>query len=146
MNDSVFAVWTLDCAAAGNYMIIGCLFYGYTENNFQKGFIEKIATHLIANERLCEKEFGAKFVNLRQYMITQAHLACGRTLSQEDKDMIKTGQLPPYLGDVHLNELGREITANLVAERCYELGWIKNKPNYYDVVATRTRLEANGTI
>lgn len=126
-------------AAAGNYMIIGCLFAGYVENNFQKGFRGKY-------ERLCEKEFGAKFVNLRQYMITQAHLACGRTLSQEDKDMIKTGQLPPYLGDVHLNELGREITANLVAERCYELGWIKNKPNYYDVVATRTRLEANGTI
>lgn len=126
-------------AAAGNYMIIGCLFAGYKENNFQKGFRGKY-------ERLCEKEFGAKFVNLRQYMLTQAHLACGRTLSQADKDMIKTGQLPPYLGDVHLNELGREITANLVAERCYELGWIKNKPNYYDVVATRTRLEANGTI
>lgn len=126
-------------AAAGNYMIIGCLFYGYTEDNFQKGFRGKY-------ERLCEKEFGAKFVNLRQYMITQAHLACGRTLSQEDKDMIKTGQLPPYLGDVHLNELGKEITANLVAERCYELGWIKNKPNYYDVVATRTRLENEGTI
>lgn len=126
-------------AAAGNYMIIGCLFKGYTEDNFQKGFRGKY-------ERLCEKEFGAKFVNLRQYMLTQAHLACGRTLSQEDKDMIKTGQLPPYLGDVHLNELGQELTANLVAERCYELGWIKNKPNYYDVVATRTRLEANGTI
>lgn len=126
-------------AAAGNYMIIGCLFYGYKEDNFQKGFRGKY-------ERLCEKEFGAKFVNLRQYMITQAHLACGRTLSQEDKDMIKTGQLPPYLGDVHLNELGRELTANLVAERCYELGWIKNKPNYYDVVATRTRLESEGTI
>lgn len=126
-------------AAAGNYMIIGCLFAGYTEDNFQKGFRGKY-------ERLCEKEFGAKFVNLRQYMITQAHLACGRTLSQEDKDMIKTGQLPPYLGDVHLNELGREITANLVAERCYELGWIKNKPNYYDVVATRIRLENDGTI
>lgn len=126
-------------AAAGNYMIIGCLFAGYTEDNFQKGFRGKY-------ERLCEKEFGAKFINLRQYMITQAHLACGRTLSQEDKDMIKTGQLPPYLGDVHLNELGREITANLVAERCYELGWIKNKPNYYDVVATRTRLENEGTI
>lgn len=126
-------------AAAGNYMIIGCLFKGYTEDNFQEGFRGKY-------ERLCEKEFGAKFVNLRQYMLTQAHLACGRTLSQEDKDMIKTGQLPPYLGDVHLNELGQELTANLVAERCYELGWIKNKPNYYDVVATRTRLEANGTI
>lgn len=126
-------------AAAGNYMIIGCLFYGYKEDNFQKGFRGKY-------ERLCEKEFGAKFVNLRQYMLTQAHLACGRTLSQEDKDMIKTGQLPPYLGNVHLNELGRELTANLVAERCYELGWIKNKPNYYDVVATRTRLETDGTI
>ena len=126
-------------AAAGNYMIIGCLFKGYTENNFQKGFRGKY-------ERLCEKEFGAKFVNLRQYMLTQAHLACGRTLSQEDKDMIKTGQLPPYLGDVHLNELGRELTANLVAERCYELGWIKNKPNYYDVTATRIKLEGNGTI
>lgn len=126
-------------AAAGNYMIIGCLFKGYTEDNFQKGFRGKY-------ERLCEKEFGAKFVNLRQYMLTQAHLACGRTLSQEDKDMIKTGQLPPYLGDVHLNELGRELTANLVAERCYELGWIKNKPNYYDVTATRIKLEGNGTI
>ena len=79
-------------------------------------------------------------------MITQAHLACGRTLSQKDKDMIKTGQLPPYLGGVHLNELGQELTANLVAERCYELGWIKNKPNYYNVVATRTRVEAEGTI
>lgn len=126
-------------AAAGNYMIIGCLFYGYTEDNFQKGFRGKY-------ERLCEKEFGAKFVNLRQYMLTQAHLACGRTLSQEDKDMIKTGQLPPYLGNVHLNELGQELASNLVAERCYELGWIKNKPNYYDVVATRTRLETDGTI
>ena len=126
-------------AAAGNYMIIGCLFKGYTEDNFQKGFRGKY-------ERLCEKEFGAKFVNLRQYMLTQAHIACERTLSQEDKDMIKTGQLPPYLGDVHLNELGQELTANLVAERCYELGWIKNKPNYYDVVETRTRLETNGTI
>lgn len=126
-------------AAGGNYMIIGCLFKGYTNENFQPGFRERY-------ERLCEKEFGGKFVNLRQYMLTQAHLACGRTLSQADKDMIKTGQLPPYLGDVHLNELGAEIAANLVAERCYELGWIKNKPNYYDVVATRIRLEGDGTI
>ncbi len=75
--------------------------------------------------------FGDKALDIRNYMMTQAHIDYDVTLTELDGYCIKKGMIPGTYnyqnkrGDCHLNELGYKILADRVYKKGVELGYWK---------------------
>lgn len=69
--------------------------------------------------------FGRHYINQRKYMIEYGLSDAGITPTNEDTAAISQGKIPPSLlyDDVHYNDKGYNIIANLVVERGKELGY-----------------------
>lgn len=69
--------------------------------------------------------FGRHYINERKYMIEYGLSDAGITPTEEDSNAISQGKIPPSLldDDVHYNDKGYNIIANLVYERGKELGY-----------------------
>lgn len=87
-------------------------------------------TNTVANllqlETLCGKVFGAKFIDWRKYLISNALSDAGITPTTADEQAISEGKCPPSLlsDAVHLNATGYTLLANLIYNRMLELGMI----------------------
>lgn len=69
--------------------------------------------------------FGRHYINQRKYMLEYGLSDAGITPTVEDTTAISQGKIPPSLlyDDVHYNDKGYNIIANLVVERGKELGY-----------------------
>lgn len=69
--------------------------------------------------------FGRHYINERKYMIEYGLSDAGITPTEEDSNAISQGKIPPSLlyDDVHYNDKGYNIIANLVNNRGKELGY-----------------------
>ncbi len=73
--------------------------------------------------------FGDKALDIREYMMTQAHIDYDVELTKLDGYCIKKGMIPGSYnyenkrGDCHLNQLGYKILADKVYEKGVELGY-----------------------
>ena len=69
--------------------------------------------------------FGRHYINQRKYMIEYGLSDAGITPTDEDTTAISQGKIPPSLlyDEVHYNDKGYNIIANLVSERGKELGY-----------------------
>lgn len=63
--------------------------------------------------------FGSRFINLRRHMVTSGLKEAGMTPTQEDKDSIKHGMVPPQLmvDGTHFKKEGYRIIAQLVKKK-----------------------------
>lgn len=68
--------------------------------------------------------FGRHYINQRKYMLEYGLSDAGITPTVEDTTAISQGKIPPSLlyDEVHYNDKGYNIIANLVSERGKELG------------------------
>lgn len=85
-------------------------------------------------EKAMEKEYGAQYINLREYMSTQGIgdsnklLNAGIQASSHDKEMIEEGKTPASLmtkDELHFNAYGYELIGNLIYKRMDELGYFE---------------------
>ncbi len=85
-------------------------------------------------EKAMEKEYGAQYINLREYMSTQGIddanklLNAGIKASSHDKEMIKEGKTPASLmvkDELHFNACGYELLGNLIYKRMDQLGYFE---------------------
>ena len=69
--------------------------------------------------------FGPHFINLRQYMTTQALRDAHLTPTPADADSIAHGQVPPQLltDGTHFTPTGYQLIAGKVKEKFEEMGW-----------------------
>ena len=76
-------------------------------------------------EKNMAMHFGRRYINQREYMIEYGLSDAGITPTNEDTAAISQGKIPPSLlyDDVHYNNKGYNIIANLVVERGKELGY-----------------------
>ena len=76
-------------------------------------------------EKNMAMHFGRRYINQREYMIEYGLSDAGITPTNEDIAAISQGKIPPSLlyDDVHYNDKGYNIIANLVVERGKELGY-----------------------
>lgn len=67
--------------------------------------------------------FGEHYINLRQHLVTQGLSMAGLQATQEDKDSIAKGQVPPQLlsDGVHFTKAGYRDIAELVYSKMKEL-------------------------
>jgi hypothetical protein len=79
-----------------------------------------------ALENLMTKEFGAHYINLREYLSTNGLQDVGIIPTQSDTEAITEGKVPPSLlsDHVHLNAKGYELIGNLIYKRFLYLGII----------------------
>lgn len=63
--------------------------------------------------------FGKRFINLRRYMVSHGLQEAGFTATQEDKDSIRRGMVPPQLmvDGCHFKKEGYRIIAQLVKQK-----------------------------
>ncbi len=107
----------------------------YTENK-EKYIVVGIPTGTAKEraklEEAMEKEYGDKYINLREYMctsgITDANrlLDAGITETARDKEMLAEGRMPASLmvsDEVHFNPYGYELTGRLIYNRMEQLGY-----------------------
>lgn len=96
-----------------NYIVI---IPHYSENDLSKEFKEA---------------FGNKAIDIREYMVNQAHIDYNVELTEMDNYCIKKNIVPASYsyknqkGDAHLNELGYKILADQVYKKGVELGYWK---------------------
>lgn len=72
------------------------------------------------------EEYGDKYINLREYMSTDAMSDAGLTPSQSDISAMEGGNVPPSLLSedlLHFNSDGYEIIGRLVFNRMEHLGY-----------------------
>lgn len=76
-------------------------------------------------EKNMAMHFGRRYINQRKYMIEYGLSDAGITPTVEDTTAISQGKIPPSLlyDNVHYNDKGYNIIANLIAERGKELGY-----------------------
>lgn len=76
-------------------------------------------------EKNMAMHFGRNYINERKYMIEYGLSDAGITPTDEDTTAISQGKIPPSLlyDNVHYNDKGYNIIANLVSERGKELGY-----------------------
>lgn len=77
-------------------------------------------------EELMVEEFGDKYINLREYMATDAMSDAGLTPTERDLERMELGFTPYSLlsiDELHFNEAGYELIGKLVYERMDKLGY-----------------------
>jgi lysophospholipase L1-like esterase len=101
----------IDFSGTSNYLVIGLHAAGSVSSMMER-------------EVLMEKEFGARYVNIRKYLITNALSDAGLVATSEDLLAIEQGQCPPQLlyDAVHFNSAGYTVLGKLFAKRFQLLG------------------------
>ena len=76
-------------------------------------------------EKNMAMHFGRRYINQRKYVVEYGLSDAGITPTAEDTTAISQGKIPPSLlyDNVHYNDKGYNIIANLVVERGKELGY-----------------------
>lgn len=77
------------------------------------------AERMAGMEDTLQQAFGHRFVNLRCHMVTKGLAEAGMTPTQEDKDSIRHGKVPPQLmmDGCHFTKEGYRIIASLVKQK-----------------------------
>ena len=77
------------------------------------------AERMAGMEDTLQHAFGSRFINLRRHMLTKGLAEAGMTPTQEDKDSIKHGNVPPQLmvDRCHFTKEGYRIIARLVEQK-----------------------------
>ena len=72
-----------------------------------------------------QQTFNKHFINLRGYLVKSGLADGGLTPTQEDKDSIAKGQVPPQLltDGTHFTSVGYNEIATLVYNKMQELGY-----------------------
>jgi hypothetical protein len=81
-----------------------------------------------ALETVMTKEFGAQYINLRDYLSTQGLQDAGINPTQADIEAMAEGKTPPSLlhDHVHFNAKGYELIGRLIYKHFIYLGIIQN--------------------
>lgn len=76
-------------------------------------------------EAAMQKEFGDRYINLREYMSTKAMEDAGKQATPNDLVMLEQGSTPQSLlsDKIHLSGPAYELTGKLIYERMDELGY-----------------------
>lgn len=77
-------------------------------------------------EELMVEEYGDKYINLREYMATDAIYDAGITPTERDLERMELGFTPYSLlsiDELHFNAVGYELIGKLVYERMDDLGY-----------------------
>lgn len=85
---------------------------------------ENIETHK-EEEEACRLEYGDKYLNLREYLCSEAIYDVGLIPTEQDLEDISNGVVPTSLrkDKIHYNEYGTRAVANKVYEKLNELGY-----------------------
>ena len=77
-------------------------------------------------EDALQQEFGNKFLNLRQSLCEEGMDRAGIKSTQEDEKRIASGSVPISLmyDEVHFNQYGYQVIAELLYERIIQLGYM----------------------
>ena len=77
------------------------------------------AERMAGMEDTLQHAFGLHFVNLRRHMVTRGLAEAGMTPTQEDRDSISRGKVPPQLmvDGCHFTKEGYRIIAQLVRQK-----------------------------
>lgn len=77
-------------------------------------------------DKLWYAEFGDRYIAARKYLMEYGLADAGLTPTQQDLDSIAAGYIPNSLryDNVHWNDYGYEILANLIFKRLKDLEWI----------------------
>ncbi len=80
-----------------------------------------------ALETAMKNEYGAHYINLRDYMATQAMSDAGLIPTDEDKELMRKGSAPKSLmsDSVHFNGIGYELIGRLIYRTMDDLGYFK---------------------
>lgn len=81
--------------------------------------------HMKEMEDSMQTAFTNHYINLREYLITKGLLDAGLTATEEDKDSISVGCVPPQLmvDGVHFTNESYNLISNLIKEKFIELGY-----------------------
>lgn len=103
----------IEFSGSPNYIIVG--FHKYNSVETMKG-IEKVMI----------KEFGASYINLREYMVVNGLRDANLVPTEEDLEAINSGICPPQLltDGVHFTTIAYNLIANLIYERMLNLGMV----------------------
>ncbi|MCM3216355.1 hypothetical protein M3612_17870 [Niallia taxi] len=84
-----------------------------------------------ALEEDMEREFGNKYLNLREFISENGLEAAGIKATEKDKKAMKVGAVPPSLlyDTTHFNAEGYKVIAQVVYERLESLGYFDNVKN-----------------
>lgn len=77
-------------------------------------------------ESALSEEYGERFINLREYLTTDALSDAGIEPTEDDLEAISEGKVPPSLmvdDLLHLNATGYELVGRLIYERMDSLGY-----------------------
>ncbi|MBQ9438448.1 MAG: SGNH/GDSL hydrolase family protein, partial [Lachnospiraceae bacterium] len=76
-------------------------------------------------EEACEKEYGEKYLNLREYLSTEAMTDYGILPTAQDLADMEAGRNPKSFRQdgIHYNELGTRIVAERIYEQLIKLGY-----------------------
>jgi hypothetical protein len=101
----------VEFSSSSNYVIIGL---------HKKGSVENMKNI----EEVMIKEFGARFINLREYLATSALDDANLTPTEADAIAMQNGECPPQLlkDDVHFTSKASSLIGNLVFNRFQNLG------------------------
>ena len=101
----------VEFSSSSNYVIIGL---------HKKGSVENVKNI----EEVMIKEFGARFINLREYLATSALDDANLTPTEADAIAMQNGECPPQLlkDDVHFTSKASSLIGNLVFNRFQNLG------------------------
>jgi len=88
-----------------------------------------ISSHLNTNdayELSMRKEFGSKYINMRNWCVKYGLEECGLTATSDDLSAISLGNCPPQLlrDGIHFIDLARSAQASFIIRRARELNYI----------------------
>lgn len=82
-------------------------------------------------------EYGDKYLNLRDYLCSDAIYDAGLTPSNEELEEMEQGIVPESLRKdaIHYNEYSTPLVAKHIMNKLYELGYFDELDNYMELVA-----------
>lgn len=79
-------------------------------------------------DELFTKEFGNKYLNVRQYILNNWETITGLTPTEQESQQVQNGSIPESLrlatGDTHFNTNGNKVIAQAIYDKIQELGYL----------------------
>lgn len=117
---NLFDVMKRMFAYMGGEMVVIGFFCGELQTYYTREFYEKY-------ERMCEQEFGERFINARLWLKDYCWQKMGLILTATDKQYMAAGYPPVQLFDggsaIHLSDATNAVFAQYVADRISHLGY-----------------------
>lgn len=88
----------------------------------------------LETEQLMQSNFGKNFINLREYLSTQALTDANLQPTQEDLNAMSIGAVPPSLlsDSTHLNSIGYDLVGKYIYNRMVELNYFNDISKYVE--------------